>query len=140
MVQLLDALYGGEPRTGRLWLASPSSFRRRWDTVGAELGVATTTSRGVTPASLRDGGATQFYALTEDLVRLQHRARWQRLGTLQISVQEVSPVEFLVDLPGSTRGRLREAAAAHPAMVAGALDLLRSQVPCGAWYSALCSR
>lgn len=140
MVQLLDALYGGGPRTERLWPSSYASFRRRWDAVGAALGVATTTRRGVTPASLRGGAATQFYALTEDLVRLQHRARWQRLGTLQIYVQEVSPVEYLVDLPESTRGKLREAASAQPAMVAGALGLLRDQVPYSAWFSVLGSR
>ena len=90
----------------------------------------------MTPGSLRGVGATQFFVLTEDLVRLELRARWRRLETLQIYVQEVSPVEFLMKLPEKSRLRLQSLAAAWPRCLSLALELLQRRVPTSSWFAA----
>lgn len=67
VVGLPDAVYGDMAKAERLWPASYASFRRRWDAIGAAMGVATSAGQGMSPPSLRGGGA-----LTEDLTPLQH--------------------------------------------------------------------
>ena len=139
VVLLLKALFQHLPANARLWTLSSSAFRKRWDALGAALRVPTVTGKGLTPGSLRGGGATQFYVLTEDLPRLQLRARWRRVETLQIYVQEISPVEFLVGLPPGVRAGLQRAAARLPGAVQLALQLLRQKVPTKCWHSAFSS-
>lgn len=80
VVEHLGAVFGEMAKLERLWPASSAAFRQSSDAIGCALGVITATGRGMTPASLRGGGATQCYVLTKDLTRLQHRARWERLG------------------------------------------------------------
>ena len=60
----------------------------------------------MTPASLRGGGATAFYELTEDVDRLRRRARWATAQSAEIYIQEVAPCEFLASLPRSTRDHI----------------------------------
>eukprot|EP00969_Alexandrium_andersonii_P104197 4598875-Alexandrium_andersonii.AAC.1 len=57
---------------------SPAAFRKRWDAVLAALRVPSG-GNGLTPASLRGSGATDFYINTEDLARTAWRGRWKRL-------------------------------------------------------------
>jgi len=90
VVELLQAVVGDLQPSAQLWPLSASAFRRRWDAVAAALRISSTTGAGMTPGSLRGGGATQFFVLTEDLVRLQLRARWRRLETLQICAGSIS--------------------------------------------------
>lgn len=67
VVELLDAVFGDAAAAERFWPASHAASTRRWDAINAALGVSTAAGRGMTPASPRGGGLTQFYALTEDL-------------------------------------------------------------------------
>ena len=91
----------------------------------------------MTPASLRGGGATQFYLTTENLVLLQQRARWQRLETLQIYVQEVSPSEYLTNLPSPVKQRLKDIAALFPFIFEVTNILLDQNKPPSTWYAVL---
>ena len=50
---------------------------------------------GLTPASLRGGGATSFYELSEDIDFLRWRARWSAVQSAETYVQELAPNEFL---------------------------------------------
>ena len=87
----------------RIWPASPAAFRKRWDAVARALRIPFKQGSGVTPASLRGGGATAFYELTEDADRLRRRARWATVQSAEIYIQEVAPYEFLASLSRNTR-------------------------------------
>ena len=87
----------------RIWPASPAAFRKRWDAVARALRLPIGQGSGVTPASLRGGGATAFYELTEDVDRLRRRARWATVQSAEIYIQEVAPYEFLVNLSPNAR-------------------------------------
>ena len=116
----------------------PPAFRRRWDAVGAALGVPTSVSLGVSPGSLQRGGATAFFQLTEDAVKLQLRARRRRLENLQIYVQEVTPAAFLTRLPEQTRLVLRRIADDLPRRLKLAMLLLDRGIPTQFWHRCVC--
>ena len=61
---------------------------------------------GLTPASLRAGGATAHFEIFEDIERLRRRARWSVAQTAEIYVQEVAPYEYLASLSQSRRGKI----------------------------------
>ena len=92
-VTLLAArVFGGLPPSARLWSLSPAAFRKRWDLVCEALGVVSKQGDGLTPASLRAGGATAHFEIFEDIERLRRRARWSAAQTAEIYVQEVAPL------------------------------------------------
>ena len=103
VTMMAQKLLGDLPPSQRIWPASPASFRKRWDAVARALRMPVTQGSGVTPASLRGGGATAFYELTEDADRLRRRARWATLQSAEIYIQEVAPYEFLANLSPNAR-------------------------------------
>ena len=98
IVDLLAAVFGALPPASKLWPGSPSQFTSRWNAVCRALRIPARTGSGLTPASLRPGGATAMYLQDESLDNLRRRGRWARMATLEIYVQEVGPFEFLADL------------------------------------------
>lgn len=54
-----------------------------------ELGVPVGQQHGLTPASLRSGGATHMFAMTQDVQLVRWRGRWQHTPTLEHYLQEV---------------------------------------------------
>ena len=58
---------------------------------------------GLTPASLRSGGATFWYQLTDSPDFVRFRGRWANLRMLEVYIQEVGAATFLNDQPLSTR-------------------------------------
>lgn len=131
-MSLLEAIYADIPASARLW---PASYEAYVQGPGGALCVALSLPHsagdGVTPASLRGGGATQYFVLTEDLGRLQRRARWRRLSTLETYVQDVSPAEFLLKLSPQTKNLLHTAASLLPEHLRAAHSLLsRGVAPC----------
>ena len=94
----------------------------------------------MTPSCLRGGGATAFYEATENLPLLQERARWKRLETLQIYVQEVAPAEFLMRLPVHTRERIFRLSEHFHIVVHTALEFLQQGHPVSMWYDLFCKK
>ena len=139
VIQLLEQLYGSTAPGERLWPGSASAFRRRWAALGAVLGLSTEAGNDMSLGSLRGGGAWHFYALTEDLSRLQHRGRWARLETLQIYVQEVAPTEYMMKLKPATKLRIQSLASQLPAVLQAATELLDAHVPLSRWFGAIAS-
>ena len=103
---MAQMLLGRLQPSQRIWPASPAAFRKRWDAIARALRLPIGQGSGVTPASLRGGGATAFYELTEDVDRLRRRARWATVQSAEIYIQEVAPYEFLASLPRSTRDQI----------------------------------
>ena len=106
MTALASQLFRDLHPDARLWSASSSVFRRRWGAIADELKVDRRQGTGLTPASLRAGGATAYYEACEDIERLRRRARWRKNDTVEIYVQEVAPHEFLSNLDVGKRNRI----------------------------------
>ena len=94
-LRLWDALAVGANAEDALWPLSLLQFSRRWAAICLVLGLPAQELVGLTPASLRGGGATLLFEATEDLEYVRRRGRWSILRTCEIYVQEVSGQEFL---------------------------------------------
>ena len=92
---MAEKLLGRLSPAQRIWPLSAGAFRKRWDAIARVLHVPSHQGSGLTPASLRGGGATSFYELSEDIDLLRRRARWSAVQSAEIYVQEVAPYEFL---------------------------------------------
>lgn len=133
---MLEAISADEPSSARLWPASYSAYRARWNALGAALSLPHSTGAGITPASLR-GGAMQYFALMKDLGRLQRGARWRRISTLETYVQEVSPTAFVLSMSPQTKELLQTAAGLWPGHLRAAHSFLsRGVAPC-LWWRAM---
>ena len=70
--------------------------RRRWaQLVGEALCELDLQDRGFTLGSLRGGGATHFFRVTENLPRLQYHGRWSRQETVKSYLQEALSTQVL---------------------------------------------
>ncbi len=104
IAQFLDRVFGGLKADEALYPAAPASFRRRWDFILSLLKIPT--SIGLTPASLRAGGAIRAYRQNEDLGRLMWRMRLKQAETLQHYLQEVAAISILGELPEVSQRRI----------------------------------
>jgi len=91
-----------------LFGGSFSSYRKRWDAVLTFLRVPT--KLGLTPASLRAGGAVRAYRANEEIARLMWRMRIRNIGTLQHYLQETGAASIFAELPSDSRHRVQHAA------------------------------
>ena len=67
------------------------------------LGVPAKEGTGVTPGSLRGGGATLLHEATEDMELVRRRGRWSQTKSAEIYIQEVGGLKFMAQLSGETR-------------------------------------
>lgn len=74
------------------------SFRLLWDSLLTELGVPVGQRAGLTPASLRAGGATRMFAMTQDVQLVRWQGRWQHTTTLEHYLQEVGSASIVPNL------------------------------------------
>ena len=112
-----------------LWSLGSAVFRARWNVLCRSLKIPHNTVSGVTPGSLRGGGASALYDTTEDIELVRHRGRWSSAKMVEIYVQEVGGHLFLASLPQVVRERLFELAALEHEALELALSLLQSQTP-----------
>ena len=134
VVRFAMSVFKSLQRDDPLWPGSVYACRRRWHAIGESLQVCTKVGKGMSVSSLRPGGVTAFYALTEDIPRLLRRARWANDSQLTTYVQEVTPHEFLASLTDPCRARLYSLAACLPAVVDKAIELMECGVPSNLWY------
>ncbi len=111
-VLFLERVFRTAPRDEMLFGGSPSSFRRRWDTVLRALGVGPGT--GLTPGGIRGGGCVAAFQRGIDLPRILWLMRIRHLCTLENYLQEVSASSVVPDLPEFSRLRIKAAADMYP--------------------------
>ena len=117
VVATLDSVFSGLQAGEPLYAGSPSSFRRRWDAILAALGVPKTL--GLTPASMRSGGAITAYRADEDIVKILWRMRLKSLQTFSHYLQEVGALSVFGELPFDSRLRIERAAELYPVLLPG---------------------
>lgn len=101
----------------KLWPTGAYDFRLRWDALLTELGVPVGQRDGLTPASLRSGGATRMFAMSQDVQLVRWRGRWQDNNTLEHYLQEVGSASIVPRLPPTSRAAVcRWAAQAREAV------------------------
>eukprot|EP00974_Lingulodinium_polyedra_P015770 1529546-Lingulodinium_polyedra.AAC.1 len=81
----------GEP----LFRGGPRLFRQQWDEALYFFGIPSCSSVGLTPASMRAGGATWFWQASGDFEATRWRGRWLTGRTLEIYLQETAAVTLL---------------------------------------------
>ena len=86
---------------GPIWPWRPVDFRHRFDALFRELRI-----KGLTPASLRAGGATHLFTTTQNMEIVRWKGRWQSLRTVEHYVQEINCIAVLQDMPPASRDRL----------------------------------
>ena len=93
------------------------------------VGVPFSETSGVTPGSLRGGGATALYEPTEDIELVRHRGRWQSAKMVEIYVQEVGGHRFFASLAEPTRRRITHLANCQEVAHGKTVELLEKGIP-----------
>ena len=79
----------------------PALFRRAWNALCAHLCIPALDMRGLTPASLRAGGATFWFRLKDSADWVRYRGRWANQRMLEIYIQEVAADDLLQQMSPS---------------------------------------
>ena len=69
-------------------------------------GIPTVDGVGMTPASLRAGGATFWYVLKDSTEFVRYRGRWANSRMLEIYIQEAAACNFLASLPLEVQAKI----------------------------------
>jgi integrase len=111
-----------------LWEGAPALFRARWNALCRRMKIPFNTVSGVTPGSLRAGGASALYEASENLELVRHRGRWGSSKMAEIYIQEVGGHQFLAGLAPEARHYIHWLASQEEQVFQLSLDLLRSGV------------
>ncbi len=95
------------------------------------LGLPTRQGEGYTPASLRSGGATFWYQLTESPDYVRFKGRWSNARMLEVYIQEVAASTLLNAQPSVTQEQVRLFASAAPSLLADFTASLSPHIFCG---------
>ena len=126
--RLLCAVFGNHRPEDKLWPATPAKFRKLFDFIMGELGLA-----DLTPASFRGGGATALLEETENPPLVQRRGRWLNARTMDIYLQELQAALVLPSLSPEARYKIQMLALAAPKVLERSLQLLSAQISFSAW-------
>ena len=109
IVLYLEWVFGQDSPDEPLYAGSAPSFRRRWDQLLSAFGVDA--SLGLTPGSLRGGGAVRHYKDGMSISNLMWAMRLRSVVTLESYLQEVSAVSVLARVQPAGRQRVAAASA-----------------------------
>ena len=115
IARFLESVFGALSPGSPLYPGSPSAYRKRWDVVLRALGIPN--SLGLTPASLRAGGAVKAYRRDEDIYKLLWRMRLKSIDTLQHYLQEVGADSTYAELPGNSKRVIQRACPLYPLLI-----------------------
>ena len=103
----LQRLLAGWGPDARLFKGTAVQFRDMFRQLVAFFDVDTRDGIGVTPASLRSGGASWLYLCGMPLEEIRWRGRWSTVRTLEVYIQELAASSLLAALPLSARARVQ---------------------------------
>ena len=111
--------------TRKIFKGKASDFRECFDALVRFFGIEPCDGKGITPASLRGGGATWLFQQIGSIELLRWRRRWQQVRTVEIYVQEVAALSVLPALSVPRRFRIRKFAGSAPVILEQAAANLR---------------
>jgi hypothetical protein len=112
VVSFVAKVFGKLDRDEKLYGASDSAFRRRWDYVLKVLGVPQ--SARVTPGGIRGGGAIAAYRRGVPIADIMWRMRLRQQKTLEHYLQELAAEDVLAGLPKPAARAVGAAAECFP--------------------------
>lgn len=115
--KFISRVFGKLPLWALLYPASAASFRRRWDRLLSALLVPT--FFGLTPASMRGGGAVRAYRANLDVTSICWRMRLKNLDTLQHYLQEAGAISLYASLPEKSKARILSASRLYSKLLDG---------------------
>ena len=119
-----------------LWSMSGQTFRGRFRQILQCLGVEQILP-GMTkvcdPGSLRAGGATWLLQTCEDSEFVRRRGRWINSRVMEVYVQEIASVQFMMHLSEFQRSRILTLAQCFPAVLEWAKRCRRLGLPTKSW-------
>ena len=115
--RFISKVFGRLPGWALLYPGSAASFRRRWDKVLQALAIPA--SAGLTPASMRGGGAVRAYRANDDITSLLWRMRLKNLETLQHYLQEAGAISLFSTLPSKSKARVQAATSLYSSLLDG---------------------
>lgn len=120
-----------------IWPFSPQTFRKRFRTVLASIGLPTThtaTIKALDPGSLRAGGASWLMQVTDSGDIVRRRGRWQNQRIMEVYVQEVSSLIYIQHLNDDVRKMVLELASHFTAVLERAFSLRAANIPYSIWF------
>jgi len=104
-VKFCEFVFKDLTSTEKLYPASPSTYRLRWDRLLEMLGVPKTLK--LTPGGMRGGGAVAAYKKGKPLTEILWQMRIKHLTTLESYLQEVAAESILPQLSETSRGKIK---------------------------------
>ena len=117
IIEFADAVVAGRPEEAFLFDGSYAQLRGVFCALCAEVGVPHGAPRGLTLGSLRPGGATWLYRLTDNSEAVRFRGRWASSRMLEIYIQEVGASSVLPLLSETARHRISTLALLAPSLM-----------------------
>ena len=96
----------------KLFAATASTYRRRWDRVTAALKIPA--SLNITPGGLRGGGAVHMYHRSLPVSDMLWRMRLRQQTTLESYLQETATITIIHQLPKQSLDSIKAAASMLP--------------------------
>ena len=124
----------------KLWPFSGQTLRARFQRVCDCLGLPdgqTKGKKGLELGSFRPGGATWLLQSSENPELVRRRGRWLSPRVMEIYLQEVEAATFLSDQPVGVRTKVKDTAAAFPALLEKAKHWHLARVPTSTWFFLL---
>ena len=137
MLRVIEAFYGPLLPHQRLWPYSGSTLRNRFHQVLRALELPLSSyngARALELASIRAGAATWIIQRIESGDFLQRRGRWANRKMMDIYIQEVSALMYLMRVPATTKNKVLTIADSFLGVLAKAEFLLRAKIPVQAWH------
>lgn len=124
----------------RLWGFSAQTFRVRFNHLLRALQIPTGACQGsksLDPGSLRPGGATWILQCSEDSELVRRRGRWINHKVMEIYIQDLSSIQFFLQMSFAQRTLVMEWARLFPQLLRKAREFREAGIPPLAWYPLL---
>lgn len=117
VIQLVEKMCKDKDRNQRIFPGSAAQFRVLWNQLCGALHISHVDQVGMTPASLRAGGATFWFQLRDNSEWVRFRGRWASTRMLEIYIQEAGVDQIMQDLAPDVRAHIARLANAAPHIV-----------------------
>ena len=119
-VAYVDALLLRLPEDGFVFPGTYAQLRHMFNLLCSGLGLPTGSPDRLTLGSLRPGGATWLFRVSDDSEKVRFRGRWTSNRMLEICIQEIGAASLVPSLSASTRATVSALAKAAPGLLASA--------------------
>ena len=137
MLAVASLAFSKQAKDQPLWPMSSQTFRSRFKQVLGALGVAEVIpgmAKTCDPGSLRAGGATWLLQTCEDAEFVRRRGRWISAKVMEVYIQEIGAVQYMMQLSDLQRERVVFLARSFPAILQYAQQCSRLGMPTKTWW------